>query len=161
MDITYETITKWFDDYFEQVRTNQGALETVPNLKKFFTSDFELRMHTGPSQVSIRMSREELLMSFVHPGLREDILPRYYVVDLRQMIVVVQFEIQFCDEPSGTNWAPIQASAHYHLKLDENDNIKIKLIEYWTEALAGDIFEIWAQRRTEALTKRAMAYINA
>jgi hypothetical protein len=161
MEITYEKISKWFDEYFEQVRTNQGAIETVPNLKPFFTPDFELRMHTGPGQTSIRMSRDELLMSFIHPGLREDILPRYYVIDLRQMIVVVQFEIRFCDAPSGTNWAPIQASAHYHLILDENGDVQIRNIEYWTEALAGDIFEIWAQRRTEALTKHAIAYINA
>jgi hypothetical protein len=160
MDLTYEVTSKWFDEYFEQVRINQGALETVPNLKKFFTSDFVLTLHTGPSQSSIKMSRDELLMSFVHPGLREDILPKYYVIDLRQMVVAVQFEIRFCDAPSGTNWAPIQASAHYHLLLDENGDLRIRRIEYWTEALPGDIFEVWARRRTEALAKHAMAYIN-
>ncbi len=161
MEMTYERISKWFDDYFEQVRTDQGAIETVPNLKKHFTSDFELRMHTAPGQTSIKMSREELLMSFIHPGLREDILPRYYAIDLRQMIVVAQFEIRFSDKPSGRNWAPVQASAHYHLVVDGHDEVRIKRIEYWTEALPGDLFELWAQRRTEALTKHAMASINA
>jgi hypothetical protein len=159
MEITYELVSNWFDAYFEQVHKNQGLLETVRNLEKFFNSDIELRMHTGPSQTSTRMSRDELLMSFVHPGLREDIVPRYYVIDLRHMIIVVQFEIRFFDEPSNKHWNPIQASAHYHLMLDENGDLRIRRIEYWTEALDDDIFEIWAQRRTEALTKHAMAYI--
>jgi len=162
MEFTYEIISKWFDVYFEQVRKNQGDLATVPNLKRYFASDFEFIMHTAPSHSPGKtMSRDALLMSFVHPGLHEDILPRYYVVDVKQMVVVVQFEIRFRDEPSGKNWAPIQASAHYHLAVDDHRNLMIRKIEYWTEALPEDIFEVWAQRRNEALIKCAMANINA
>ena len=36
MEFTYENILKWFEGYFEEVRKSQGALETVPNLKKYF-----------------------------------------------------------------------------------------------------------------------------
>ena len=162
MEFSYEMISKWFDGYFEQVRRNQGDLEKVPNLKKYFTSDFEFMMHTAPSQASNKpMSRDALLMSFVHPGLQEEILPRTYVIDSKQMRVAVQFEIRFRDEPSGKNWTPIQASAHYHLTADENGDLKIRRIEYWTERLPDDVFAIWAQRRIEALTRHAMAYINA
>ena len=162
MEFSYEMISKWFDGYFEQVRGNQGDLEKVPNLKKYFASDFEFMMHTAPPPASGKpMSRDELLMSFVHPGLQEEILPRTYVIDTRQLRVAVQFEIRFRDEPSGKDWAPIQASAHYHLAADENGSLQIRKIEYWTEALPGDIFEIWARRRNEALTKHAMAYLNA
>jgi hypothetical protein len=162
IELTYEMISKWFDIYFEQVRKNQGDLETVPNLRKYFASDFEFIMNTAPSQSPGKpMSRDALLMSFVHPGLHEDILPRYYVIDIRKMIVVVQFEIRFSDEPSGKNWAPIQASAHYRLTVDEHRNLAIRKIEYWTGALPEDIFEVWAQRRDQALTKCAMEYIKA
>ena len=38
MDLTYDYISKWFDDYFEDVRRYQGNLETVPNLKKYASS---------------------------------------------------------------------------------------------------------------------------
>jgi hypothetical protein len=161
MELTYEMISKWFDVYFEQVRQNQGDLETVPNLKRYFASDFELMMYTAPSRGPREpMSRDALLMSFVHPGLHEDIRPRYYAIDVRQMTVAVQFEIRFRDMPSGKDWAPIQASAHYHLIADENKNLQIRRIEYWTEALPEDVFDVWAQRRNEALTKHAMAFIN-
>jgi hypothetical protein len=161
MELTYETIYKWFDLYFEQVCKSQGHLGTVPKLKKFFAPDMELTMHTAPSQASRTMSRDALLLSFVHPGLQEDIVPRYYVIDVRQLIVAVQFEIRFHDAPSGTQWAPIQASAHYHLAATESGDLRIRKIEYWTENLPADIFEIWAQRRMEELSKYAMAYINA
>ena len=49
MECTYENVTKWFDAYFEDVRKYQGNLETVPNLRKYFTQDFELMMYTVPS----------------------------------------------------------------------------------------------------------------
>ncbi len=161
MGLTYESVLKWFDLYFEDIRKNQGDLETVPNLKKYFASDLELMMYTAPSPPPRKaMSRDALLMSFVHPGLHEDLLPRYYVVDVKQMLVVVQFEIRFSDKPSGKIWSPLQASAHYHLTVDENQDLKIRRIHYWTEALPEDLFEFWAKRRDEALTRHAMSYIN-
>lgn len=162
MEWTYENISKWFDVYFEDVRKSQGALETVPNLRKYFTADLELMMYTSPAPPPRKpMTRDALLVSFVHPGLQEDIVPRSYAIDVQQMIVAVQFEIRFADKPSGTAWAPLQASAHYHLVLDENRDLKIRRIYYWTEALPGDLFEIWARRREEALTKHALGFLNA
>jgi hypothetical protein len=161
MEITYENVLKWFEGYFEDVRKNQGDLKTVSNLKKYFASDFELMMYTPPSPPPVKsMSRDALLISFVHPGLQEDIVPQYYVVDLKQMTVVVQFEIRFSDKPSGKEWAPLQASAHYHLGVDENNELKIRRILYWTEALPGDLFEFWDKHRNEALTAHALSYIN-
>jgi hypothetical protein len=161
MELTYEDISKWFDAYFEDVRKSQGDLKTVPNLRKFFTSDMELMMYTSPSPPPRKpMSRDALLVSFVHPGLHEDIVPRSYAIDVKQMIVAVQFEIRFADKPSGTKWAPLQASAHYHLVVDKKKDLKIKRIYYWTENLPGDLFEIWAQRRNEAFTLHALNFIN-
>jgi hypothetical protein len=162
MELTYENISKWFDAYFEDVRKSQGDLETVPNLKKYFTSDMELMMYTSPSPPPRKpMSRDALLISFIHPGLHEDITPGCYAIDVKRMIVAVQFEIRFADKPSGTKWAPLQASAHYHLVIGENGDLNIRRIYYWTEALPGDLFQIWAQRRNDALTRHALSYINA
>jgi hypothetical protein len=59
------------------------------------------------------------------------------------------------------NWATLQASAHYHLAIDESGMLKIRRIYYWTEALPADLFEIWARRREEALAKHALRFINA
>ena len=162
MEFTYEGIRKWFDGYFDDVRKYQGDLETVPNLKKYFTADFELTMYTAPPPSrKISMSRDALLISFVHPGLQEDIAPRCTVIDLEQKIVAVQFEICFSDRVSGKKWDPVQASAHYHLKLDAGDAVRIERIHYWTEALPEDVFEYWSKYRDEALRRHATGYINS
>jgi hypothetical protein len=162
MEWTYDTIAEWFDVYFEDVRKNQGDLETVPNLRKYFSADLELTMYTAPSSPPAKsMSRDELLISFVHPGLYEDIRPKHYAIDVPRMIVAVQFEIRFIDKPSQTEWPPLQASAHYHLTVDKNGDLKIRRIYYWTEALPKDLFDFWARRREEALNRHALSFINS
>ena len=153
MELTYDNISKWFDVYFESVRINQANPETVPNLKRYFAPDLELSMYTSPSG-KISMSRDALLISFIHPGLHEEIVPRYYIIDVLQRMVAVQFEIRFKDGPSDKTWAPIQASAHYYLAVDENGELSIGEIHYWTEALPEDLMELWARRREDALTKK-------
>ena len=164
MEVTYENILKWFDVYFEDANKNQGPLETVPNLKKYFTADFEFMMYTAPPFFTPPLSREELLMLFVHPGLHEALRPQYYVVDVKRMMVVVQFEFQFTDELSGEVWPPKQASAHYHLILDENEDLKIKKIQYWTESSPPDVtaprYAVWAEYKEKALTDLAMDLIR-
>jgi hypothetical protein len=162
MELNDKNILKWFEDYFEGVRQNQGDLETVPNLKKYFAPDLALTMYTAPSPSGkLSMSRDALLISFVHPGLQEDIIPICYVIDVEKKIVAVQFEIRFSHKPSGKKWDPVQASAHYHLTLDNNKNIKIRAIHYWTEALPEEIFEYWSKEREAALVQNALNYINS
>ena len=161
MDLSYEYVLNWFKGYFEDVRKYQGDLKTVPKLKRFFSPDMELSLYTSLSSPPKKtMNRDALLISFVHPGLQEDITPNYLVIDLKQLIVVVQFEIRFSDKLSGKKWEPLQASAHYHLIIDENKELKIRKIHYWTEALPKDVFEYWAGYREEALMKLATHYLN-
>jgi hypothetical protein len=162
MELTYEDILKWFEGYFEEVRRSQGAVETVPNLKKYFAPDLELMLYTAPGSPPAKsMSRDALLLSFVHPGLHEDIIPRFYVIDIKQKVVVVQFEIRFRDKKAKKEWVPLQASAHYHLGIDAKKELKIKRINYWTEPLPADLFEVWSRYRDEALAALALGFINA
>ena len=164
MEFSYENALKWFDTYFEDVNKNQGLLETIPNLKKYFSLDFEFMMYTAPEFIKPRLSREEFLMLFLHPGLHEKFTPQYYVVDVKRMIVVVQFEIQFTDKPSGKGWPALQASAHYHLILDENKDLKIRKIQYWTESGpledSESLFSVWNESKDRAITEHAIEYIN-
>lgn len=163
MELTYENIVKWFDTYFSDVYKYQGEISTVPYLKKYFTPDFEFCMYTSSAKNPDKPdSRDELLMTFVHPDFKEKIVPRYYVVDLYQLIVVVQFEIVFSDELTGQSWPAIQASAHYHLALDEKNELVIRKINYWTQVpVSDDIFTLWGQRTSKALTEYAMSFIQS
>jgi hypothetical protein len=80
------------------------------------------------------------------------------------MVVVVQFQLQFNDEPSGKIWPARQASAHYHFMLDEKKNLKIKKIQYWTEAgppnEAAPMMELWGKYREKATGDMASNWIS-
>ena len=159
MEVTYENIVKWFDTYFQDFNKNAGPLETVPNMEKHFAPDLEFWPY-NMSGTTKPLSREELLRTMVHPGLHEELTPRGYVIDLKRMVVVVHFQLQFTDQPSGRVWPAKQASAHYHLALDENKELKIKKIVYFTERAAPDeakaqeeMMALWAKYRDEELKK--------
>ena len=157
MEFTYDDVVKWFDGYFKAFNTYAGPLKTVPNMEKYFTPDLEFWSY-NMANAERPSTREALLMSMIHPGLHEELTPRYYVVDERQKIVVVQFQLQFTDEPSGRVFQARQASAHYHLILDENQDLKIKKILYFTEARAPDepniVRELWQKYREQALAEQ-------
>lgn len=162
VEFTYENVVAWFDSYFEGCNKNQGPIETVANLKQYFTDDFEFWMYTPPAFVSVPLSRNGLLMTFVHPGLHEALRPNYYAIDLRSQVVVVQFELEFSDESTGKTWPPLQASAHYHMVF-EGDELKIKQIKYWTQASKEDLqdlFDLWLGCKQKALEGLTTDYFD-
>jgi hypothetical protein len=165
MEVTYENLKEWFDAYFEDVNKNQGPIEVVSNLRKYFTEDFEFWMYTAPSFVKVPLSREGLLLLLVHPNLHEKFTLQYYVIDVKQMMVVVQFEVRFTDQTSGQTWPPKQASAHYHLVLDEKKGLMIKKIQYWTQSHAPEVmaslYKLWNEYREKALADLATNYLAA
>jgi len=167
MELTYENIVKFFDSYFEAFNKYAGPLETVPNMMKFYTPDFEWWSYNMPSEGERKpASRDFLLMTMVHPGLHEHLTPRKYIIDLKEMVCVVQFQLQFTDERSGVTGPPGEASAHYTFVLDENKDMKIKKLQYWTEArLPSDtkpnMRDLWRQYRDEALADLATSWMKA
>ena len=167
MEFTYENVTTWFEDYFSTFNKNAGPLETVPNMEKFFTPDFEFWPYNMPAgSVPRPSSREQLLMTMVHPGLHEQLEPHEYIIDLKRMVVVVQFQLQFNDEISGAKWPAKQASAHYHLVPDVDIGFKIKKIQYFTEATAPETTspttrELWKKYKDKALEELAINWIKA
>ena len=165
MTHSYQQISDWLDEYFGAINQNQGGLEIVANSRRFFAEDLEFWMYTASSVagMSLPLNREQLLLSFVHPGLQEKISPNYYVIDVNTLKVVVQFQLTFRDVESGTEWQPRQASAHYQLKSDDAGGLQIAKIHYWTETAADDfvqVREFWTRGRQRALTDLAIDYFR-
>ncbi len=148
MAISYGGIKKWFDAYFETFNRDAGPLVTVVNMKKFFTDDLEFwGYHLAGERPS---NRETLLTSMVHPGLHEHLTPLEYTIDLKKMIVVVNFRVQFSDQISGKVWPPKLTSTHYHLVLNKDGEPLIKKIVYFMEhrpAEESDYRPLWAKYR--------------
>lgn len=160
MELTYDNIVKWFDEYYEAFNKNAGPLKTVPNMEKYFAPDLQFWPYNMPNTTQ-PSSREDLLMSMVHPGLHEELTPQEYVIDLKRMVVAVRFQLQFNDEPSGRVWPAKQASCHYHLMQDGNKELKITKIVYFTERASpeeaesqAEMMELWRKYREKALAER-------
>jgi hypothetical protein len=120
----------------------------VVKMKKYFAPDLQFVPYNQANGKPL--TREGLLMTMVHPGLHERLTPRDYVIDLKQKIVVAQFEVQFSDQPSGKVWPPKQASAHYFLDVGEDDQIKINKIVYFMEQRPPEessFRPLWAEYR--------------
>jgi hypothetical protein len=165
MKHTREQIAGWLDKYFEAANDKQGPVESVVELRRYFSDDFQFWMYTPPPFLTPPLSRDELLMTFVHPGIHEKLTPKYYVIDLESMVAVVQFELCFTHKESGRSWRSLQASAHYHLRVDADGEIQIGKIQYWTEShRAGDdfdsLFELWNRDTEEALLHFGTKYIR-
>jgi hypothetical protein len=164
MTSSRDRIAGWLDDYFQAVNTHQGAVETVAKLRAYFADDLEFRMYTATSpHMSVPLNREQLLLTFVHPGLVEQITPKYYVIDPEALTAVVQFTLLFRDESSAREWPARQASAHYHLREEAAGELVIAKIQYWTEILTeefGTMFEQWEKARTDALAAFGMRYFR-
>jgi hypothetical protein len=157
MTKTRQEISDWLDEYFDTANKKQGLLETVPDIGAYFAPELEFWMYTAPPFIKPPLSRDELLMSFVHPGLQEDLTPRYYAIDPDAMKAIVQFEICFRHEASGKAWPLLQASAHYHLREDPDGRLLITKIQYWTQSTKPEddfdsMYEVWAQAKLEALS---------
>ena len=160
MELTYDSIVKWFDEYYAAFNKNAGPLKSVPNMEKYFAPELEFWPYNMPGDTQ-PASREDLLMTMIHPGLHEELTPLEYIVDIKRMVVVVRFQLQFNDEPSGRVWPAKQASCHYHLKLDDNGELKITKIVYFTECSSaeegkaqGEMMELWHKYREEALAEQ-------
>lgn len=165
MELTYENVSAWFDEYFESVSRNIGPFETVADLAKYFTDDLEFWMYTPPSFMTSPLNRAEFLLSLVHPGIHDEMTPRYYVLDLRQNVLVARVTVQFSDEISGEELGgEIEASAHYHFVLDEAGDLKINRIFYWTETPSPEDIEAlarrWEKSKQQALTGLALDYLT-
>jgi len=165
MEINHENLAKWFDAYFAAFNKNAGPLETVPNMQKFFTDDMEFWPY-NMAGVERPSSRAQLLMTMVHPGLHEELTPHGYIIDLKRNIVVVRFTLAFNDANSGKSWPGREASAHYHVVPDATMGIKIKKIEYFTEASPApadgvNMMDIWHTYRDQALVQLANGWIKS
>ncbi|MBN1628781.1 MAG: hypothetical protein JW990_03360 [Thermoleophilia bacterium] len=163
MSHSYEDIVDWLDGYFRAVNDHQGAAQSVVKLREYFSEDLEFRMHTAAESefMSAPLTRQQLLISFVHPGLVERITPNYYVIDTRTMKAVVQFSIVFGDETTGREWPAKEASAHYHLSSDAEGRLQIATIRYWTEIFGDEfrpMFEQWERGRGEVLAEVGPEY---
>ena len=131
MEFNYENVRKWLEDYFKAFNRYNGDPETVPNMEKYFSPDLQFISYI--LDVKRPDTREGLLMSMLHPGLHEELTPEDIIIDERRKAVAVVLRVQFKEESTGTVFPAKHNCAHYDLAKDENGELNIKKITYFTE----------------------------
>ena len=153
MDLSYDNMVKFMDDYFIDYNRYGGDPKTLPNMYKYWTDDIELHSFTLNAHLDRPFYRDRILQAMTHPGLHEEFTPAYYVVDERKKAVVVQMKNQFTEEATGKSYPAKELSVHYYLVQDENQNIRVNKIMFFTEVAApGDtnVMEIMKKYRDKA-----------
>ena len=137
MELTYDNVIKWFDDYFDAFNVNEGDPDRAQRMREYFVPDLEFYSYNVAEEEK-PFGVERLIGAIEHPGFHEVFRPQYYVYDERQKILVAQLELQFTETSTGTVFPPKMASAHYHLVQDADQNLKIKKVLYFVEATSPD-----------------------
>ena len=88
MELTYDSIVKWFDEYYKTFNKYTGPLDSPSRMEKYFDPALEFWPYNMPG-TTVPSSRDDLLRTMIRPGLHEELTPREYVIDLKRMVVVV------------------------------------------------------------------------
>lgn len=131
MEITFESVSAFFDDYFNTLEECMGPIEKVPKIARFFAEDMEFHfMSYNEFSPGRPLTREEVLGIFIHPGVKEKIVPLYYTVNLKEKICVVLFEDQISDS-TGNLGKKFYCSVHYTFRQEADGSLKIiKILDF-------------------------------
>ena len=145
MELTYESIQKWMEEYFETYNKYAQHPDTVHHMDRFFAPDMEFIPYVATLKDPKGMvnSREDFYQILAgHPTSYETFVPEDIVIDDKRGVVVVLLRVQVFD--SETNEVLLKKSylPWYQLILDEEENIKIKTIQFFWEVMPPGTLEV-------------------
>jgi hypothetical protein len=155
MELTYENMVNFMDTYFKDYNKYGGDPKTLPNMLKYYVPEIELHSFTLNAVRPFYL--DGILGAMTHPGLHEEFTPRYYVVDERRKVVVIQLMNQFTEESTNKSYPSKELSVHYYLTQDKNRDIKIYKIFFFTEPRPPDeanVMELMKKYREAASEKK-------
>jgi len=145
MEMTYESILAWMKEYFDTYNAYAQNPDTVHKMDKFFAPDMVFKPYVaglgGPQgEVNSREDFYKILAG--HPSSYETFEAEDIVIDDRRGVVVVLLRVQVFD--SKTNEVLLKKSylPWYQLVLDEEQNIKIKRIQFFWEVMPTGMLEV-------------------
>ena len=141
MDLNYDTVVKYMQEYFETFNEYGQSPDTVHRMDDYFAPDFEFNPYVA--DVSPARGREEFYKVIVsHPSGYEKLIPLDIVYDEKRQVVVVLILAEISDSKTGELLVKKHYFARYPLVLDENKTIKIKELRLFWEVLPAGSMEI-------------------
>lgn len=146
MELTYDNILKWMNEYFKVYSTYGQDAKTADRMNDFFTPDLRFIPYIagigGPEGGFF--SRDEFISTAKsHSYWYEKLTPIDITIDVNRKVVAVLFGMEVIDRKTGDVAVKKSALAHYELALDENNLIKIKTIRFFWEVLPPGVPEFY------------------
>ncbi len=146
MELTYDSILGWMNEYFEVYSTYGQDSETADRMKDYFTPDLRFIPYIagigGPEGGFF--SRDEFIHTAKsHSSWYEKLTPEDITIDEKRKVVAVRFGQEIINRKTDEVVVKKSAMAHYELVLDENDTIKIKTIRFFWEVLPPGVPEFY------------------
>lgn len=141
MELTYENIAKYMNDYFEAFDAYGQNPDTIHRMDDYFSPDFEFLPYVATiPHVHGRDEWYRVLLS--HPSGYEKLTPEDMVIDERRKVVVALIKAEIIDSATREVLVTKRYFARYPLELDENNSIKIKKLQFFWEVLPPGAMEI-------------------
>jgi hypothetical protein len=141
MELTYDNIVKYMNEYFETFNAYGQNPATINRMDAYFTPDFEFLPYVATiPHVAGRDEWYRVLLS--HPSGYEKLTPEDLVIDERRKVVVALIKAEIIDSHTREVLVTKRYFARYPLTLDEKNTIKISKLQFFWEVLAPGAMEI-------------------
>jgi hypothetical protein len=141
MELTYENILKFMEDYFKAYTAYAQDSKTTHRMHDYFAPDFEFIPYVAGLEHTT--DRDEFLsIMSSHPSSYETLTPEDIIIDERRKVVVVLLKTEVVDRKTGKVAVAKSYLPRYQLGLDENDTIKIKKLQFFWEVLPPGALEV-------------------
>ena len=131
MGFTYEDIVKFMDEYFRDFSLYGQDPKTQQRMNEYFAPDLEFIPYLqGDPKIT---DREQFYQLNIHPPIQETLKTWHLVVDDRQKIVTAMVNTELKHKKTGEVKVDAWFNCVYHLKLDENNTIKIAKMHFFFE----------------------------
>ena len=137
MELTYETMKQFMENYSRDYSSWCNNPETLSNLDQYWAPDFvsTAYMHLEGIPYPFILSSREEFRDFIRKGhmeISETLTPVEMTIDEKSEIVVMLIKIKKTEKSTG-NIFESDAMAWYELALDEQKEIKLKSLKIFTD----------------------------
>jgi len=146
MEVNYDRIVNWMNEYFEIYSTYGQEPNTVQRMKNYFVPELRFIPYIaaiGGPEGGFK-SRDEFMQKAVsHPAWYEKLVPEEIIIDEKRQVAVAMFRMNVIDRKTKEVAVDKKAMARYELIVDENDSLKIKTIHFFWEVLPPGVPEFF------------------
>jgi hypothetical protein len=140
MEMTYENILKFMQEYFPVYSDYGQDPATARRMEDYYAPDFVFTGYVGYPEPLIFPNRDSFLAFDVsHPSSYERLTPEDMTIDERRKTVCAIIKFEFIDRKTGEVLVVERGTTQYQLVLDEDGNIKIKSFVFFPQRVVPGV----------------------